>query len=36
MLDSESRIQEAIAQFRERGKSEGESAAQAPTIGHDH
>jgi Cu(I)/Ag(I) efflux system membrane fusion protein/cobalt-zinc-cadmium efflux system membrane fusion protein len=36
MLDSESRTQEAIAQFRERAKSKGQAAAQPPDAGHVH
>ena len=36
MLDSESRLQEAIAQFRERGKSPGQTDAQPTEAGHVH
>jgi Cu(I)/Ag(I) efflux system membrane fusion protein/cobalt-zinc-cadmium efflux system membrane fusion protein len=36
MLDSESRLQEAIAQFRERAGSKGQAAAQPPEAGHVH
>ena len=36
MLDSESRIQEAIAQFRERSRSRGQDEAAPPPAGHAH
>jgi Cu(I)/Ag(I) efflux system membrane fusion protein/cobalt-zinc-cadmium efflux system membrane fusion protein len=36
MLDSESRIQEAIAQFRERAKTKGQPADQPPATDHVH
>jgi Cu(I)/Ag(I) efflux system membrane fusion protein/cobalt-zinc-cadmium efflux system membrane fusion protein len=36
MLDSESRIQEAIAQFRQRSPTKGTTSAPAPPAGHDH
>ncbi len=36
MLDSESRIQEAIAQFRQRAKTKGQATEQPPQAGHDH
>jgi Cu(I)/Ag(I) efflux system membrane fusion protein/cobalt-zinc-cadmium efflux system membrane fusion protein len=36
MLDSESRIQEAIAKFRERGKSKGQPAAEPAPADHVH
>jgi len=36
MLDSESRIQEAIAQFRGRTKSSDQADATLPPAGHDH
>jgi Cu(I)/Ag(I) efflux system membrane fusion protein/cobalt-zinc-cadmium efflux system membrane fusion protein len=36
MLDSESRIQEAIAQFRERGKTKDQPADQPPATDHVH
>jgi Cu(I)/Ag(I) efflux system membrane fusion protein len=36
MLDSESRIQEAIAQFRGRSKNKGRADATTPSAGHDH
>jgi Cu(I)/Ag(I) efflux system membrane fusion protein/cobalt-zinc-cadmium efflux system membrane fusion protein len=36
MLDSESRIQEAIAKFRSRAKSKGQAAAEPPEADHVH
>jgi multidrug efflux pump subunit AcrA (membrane-fusion protein) len=36
MLDSESRIQEAIAQFRQRAKTKGETTEAPTPAGHAH
>jgi Cu(I)/Ag(I) efflux system membrane fusion protein/cobalt-zinc-cadmium efflux system membrane fusion protein len=36
MLDSESRIQEAIAKFRQRAKDRGDSVSEVPSPDHVH